>query len=141
MRQEVVLAVIIGLVLGIIITFGVYTANVSVKNQASVSPTPTQSQITPAPSTQNNLVTLTSPSDGDIINVPTATISGQVKAGVKLIILSEKEDLVVVPEENLSFNQIVKLEGGANLITITAILGDQKQEIFLNLVYSTTKYE
>lgn len=141
MRQEVILAIIIGLVLGLIITFGVYTANKSVNqsNNPPVKPTPVSA--TPSPSTKNDLVTISSPSDGDLIYTASATISGQIQENTQLIILSENEDLVVTPNEDLSFSQVVKLISGANLITITAIQGDQKQEIFLNLVYTTTKYE
>lgn len=143
MRKEVTLAIIIGLILGLIITYGVYTANQATtpkNNLASgdnTSATPAAS-VTPSPDT---LFTLVSPTDGDIVDQNFATISGKLKVGSQMIVLSESEDLVVTPNTDGTFIQTVKLVTGANLIQITAVNGDIRQDQLLNIVYSTTKYE
>lgn len=139
MRKEVILAITIGLALGLIITFGVYTANKATQTNVVTgnAPTPVAS-VTPSP---NTLFTLSSPSDGDILNTNSATISGKLKPGSQLIILDESEDLVVTPNPDGTFSQTIKLVSGANLIHLYAVGGDVRQEQQLNLVFSTTKYE
>lgn len=142
MRKEVILAITIGLLLGLIITFGIYTANQATSKTDSVS----DNQLLPTPGTTNvtdsqALITLVSPLDGEIFKVAEATISGKVKPGTQLIILSESEDLVVTIDKDNSFNQTVKLASGANLIELIAINGTDRQDIKINLVYTTANYE
>src|SRR5687767_11775761 len=112
MKKEVLLAIIIGLILGLIITFGIYQANRYTKptNTPEVNITPT-----PSPSTQSSLITLISPSDGDIFQDSVATISGSVKPGVFLTLLTEDDEIFVITKNN-QFNEEIELNTGANLI-------------------------
>ncbi len=139
MRKEIILAIIIGLVFGLIITFGIYFANRSTsalnnQDQAIITPTP-------SPTIQDNLLSLTSLSDGDIFSDSVATISGSIKDGVTLVIISENNELFITPK-NKRFSEEIMLVPGANLIQITALSRDnQRQEVFLNLVYTNAQLD
>lgn len=138
MRKEVVLAIVIGLSLGLIIIFGVYTANQATQNQTGRFSTPTPN-LTQSPTPQPaSRLTLVSPQDGDVFTTDIATVSGQTQAGSQLIILTESEDLVVPLEENGYFAQTIKLAKGANFVQVISVNPEGNQEtIKLNLVYTT----
>lgn len=136
MRKEVLIAVIIGLVLGGIITFGIYTANQS-NNRQEQEP---QTNVTPSPSPIENLFQLSSPQDGDILSTPTATLSGSLKSDTYLVISTDQSDYFVKPNSDNSFSQSITLTQGANPIKLTAIdFDNNRQELTINLVYTTAK--
>lgn len=136
MKKEVLLAIIIGLIFGLVITFGIYQANryAMPSKQAEAAPTPT-----PTPNETTSLVSLISPSDGDIFSVDVATISGTVQEGVFLTLLAEGQEFFVGSKDN-HFSVEIDLITGANLVQIIALTAEgQRQEIKLNLVYTTAK--
>ncbi len=139
MKKEVILAIIIGLIFGLVITFGIYQANHYAKpknnsEQNNVTPTPTPTQ-------ENSLILLDYPSDGDIFQDSSATISGSVKSGVILTLLTEDDERFIITQNN-RFNEEITLNTGANLIELIAISPEgQRQEIKLNLVYTTADLE
>lgn len=136
MRKEVLIAVIIGLVLGGIITFGIYTANQS-NNRQEQEP---QTNVTPSPSPIENLFQLSSPQDGDILSTSTATLSGSLKSDTYLVISTDQSDYFVKPNSDNSFSQSITLTQGANPIKLTAIdFDNNRQELTINLVYTTAK--
>lgn len=136
MRKEVLIAVIIGLVLGGIITFGIYTANQS-NNRQDQEP---QTNVTPSPSPIENLFQLSSPQDGDILSTSTATLSGSLKSDTYLVISTDQSDYFVKPNSDNSFSQSITLTQGANPIKLTAIdFDNNRQELTINLVYTTAK--
>ena len=138
MRKEIILAITIGLIFGLIITFGIYFANRSTSSLRSSG----QPQVTPTPTPQeDSLLTLDMPSDGDIFNTSLATLSGNVKDGVILILLTENNELFLNPKNN-SFLQEIELTSGANLVQLTALSADgQRQEVSLNLVYTKAQLD
>lgn len=135
MRKEVIFAVLIGLILGSILIYGIYTANKSVQNtnpdnSADISPTPTPSKA--------SLVTITRPQDGTIITSPEATITGQLNQpkDTVLFIITESEEILINPSETGFFEESINLSRGGNFIQISAITNNgQRQDEYLNLVY------
>lgn len=134
MRKEVLIAVILGLILGSILVYGIYRAsNVNI-------PVPESSnQVTPSPTGEvNNLLTIANPQDGDIFSSQVATVSGQTDPQNALIIVTESEQLLPQISATGSFSQTISLIKGGNLIQVSAITSDgRRQDIFLNLVYLT----
>lgn len=130
MRKEVILAIIIGLLLGSVLVYGLHRANQAITppdQQTSLSPSPTP---TPAP-----LLTINSPFDGQIFTTNTATISGRTQPGNALIILTEEDELTPSLDQAGKFSQSIDLITGGNLIQVTAISpSGQRQDEFLNLV-------
>lgn len=139
MRKEVFLAILLGLILGGIITFGFYQANKSTQNSTTADTTPS-----PTPgseiATDTNLLTINSPKDGAIFSTDSATISGQTNSSDTIIvILTPTRSFVVKPDTNNQFSQNIELDAGGNLIQISAInsLG-QRQDQYINLAYSSS---
>lgn len=134
MRKEVLGAIILGLILGAVIVAGYYRAD-QAKHSRLEPGTPT---VTPEVSPNTQLLTITSPADGDIFNTPVATISGTTTPEARIVIVSENDQEIVKPSPNGYFNQEVELDGGTNRIQVSAInpTGDREDRI-LNLVYTT----
>lgn len=135
MRKEIILAIILGLILGAVIVFGYYRTN-------SISPVPGESpQITISPTiapANQGLLLLTAPQDGDIFSEPVATISGTTLSSARIVIVSENEQLFVKPSPNGYFNQEITLDSGLNTVLISAIdINGDRADKTINLVFTT----
>lgn len=138
MRKEVIIAIILGLVLGSVLVYGIYTAN---KAATSVI-RPTQETATNQEETvaQTELLTITTPLDGDIFSTPVATISGQTDPQNALVIITENDQFTPETDQDGNFILEIKLIKGGNLIQITAITPTgQRRDEYLNLVYTVTE--
>lgn len=142
MKKEVVLAISIGFALGLIITFGIWTANQSLKNlpqpspkaTISPSPTPSNSQIT------NNQLTINTPDDEALVTSNSITISGSTAPAAKLLIISENGEQTAVADASGNFSFDVDLITGFNVITIHSYSADgQEFSKSLTITYSTAK--
>jgi len=137
MRKEVVIAIILGLVLGSILVYGIYTANKAAKDV--IQPTQQTQEQPENEQKQNSILTVNSPEDGDILDTPTATISGQTSLDNALVIITETDQFTPNTDENGFFYLEVELIKGGNLIQVTAITpSGQRRDEYLNLVYTTS---
>ena len=136
---KVVLAIIIGLILGGIILFGIKIANQSAKEAAA--PTTPSGQIASLPHSgrrQSNL-SLTEPINHAVVNTSSVKISGKTLPA-SAIAIGEADDALLTADGDGNFTTDFKLSGGENLITVTVLLPDQKIEtVDVSVVYSTAK--
>jgi hypothetical protein len=119
MRKEVLWAIIAGVVLGLIVAFGVYRINSSIsgnKNNNTDLSTPT-----PKPATPGEFkIVLDKPGDNDVITQNTVTVSGLTKALSWITISGESGDYIVQSDKSGVFSQEVDLVAGVNQIKVTA---------------------
>ena len=143
MKKEVFLAIAIGFALGLVITFGIWTANKSLKNlpQAGVSPTPSPTAVSPTPIPPvANALTISSPDDEALINDNSVTISGQTTANSTVLIVWEQDEQVVATDTSGNFSLKVDLVAGYNVITVYAYdtAGNESSKS-LTVTYTTAK--
>jgi len=151
MKKEVFLAVAIGFGLGLVITFGIWTANKSLKDAQLAQPTPTpaptvapQGEVGPTPisqpTAQNLQLTVSSPEDEALVTKDTVTITGKTAAEAGVVIVSELGEQIVTADTSGNFTADVELEGGYNNLTITAIdtAGNSATQT-LTITYTTAK--
>ncbi len=124
MKKEVILAVTVGFVLGLIITFGVWTANKNLKplisqNQNRPTPTPI-STTTPTPAQSQISISITSPENEFVTTDKNLTLTGQTQPGLTVFITTEIGQTVVLADSAGKFTYEFSLEGGYNRITATA---------------------
>jgi hypothetical protein len=146
MKKEVFLAVLVGFVLGLLITFGVWTANRSLKpgvspTTASVLPTPLPSVSPEQPSTSTTSLSITSPAEDETLTTTdTVTFSGKTSPGAAVAVTYEGGEEILTADGTGTFSTEVKLEGGYNRIVATAVDQDGNQGTQEILVtYSTSK--
>ncbi len=141
MKKEVILAISIGFALGLIITFGIWTANQSFKNlpqpspKASVAPSPTPTNQQPT-----NQLTISTPDDESLVSTGTVTLSGTTTPNATLLIVSENGEQTANANASGAFSLDVDLITGFNTITVYSYSTDGKEASkSLTITYSTAK--
>ena len=138
MRKEVLIAIILGLILGSILVYGIYTANQASSTYTDNSTKETSQDQTEDSHPDKQTLSISSPQDGDIFYSPQATISGQTDPQNALVIITENDHLIPNINEDGSFSQSITLIRGGNLIQVTSITpAGQRQDSYLNLVYTS----
>ena len=149
MKKEVLLAISIGFALGLVITFGIWTANKSLAGLKNTKPNPSPTvaaQVTPIANptispvpTSGNLI-LTSPEDEAFSSKNTTTVAGKTTPGATIVILYEGDDDVLLADASGNFTDDIDLIAGFNNITVSAFDAQgNKSTQTLVVTYSTAK--
>lgn len=141
MKKEVWLAIFLGLMVGILISLGIYIANRALKTKRLSSNIPqTTSLSSPLPSPSSLIIN--EPENNLVFKVNEATISGQAKPEATIAILAENQEDLLMADKQGFFSTKISLISGLNEIKIVAIDNNANQEEkIIQLVYSTTKIE
>lgn len=142
-KKEVTVAVIIGLIIGVLVVGGILRARSAINNMKTlgdITKTPLSSQ---NPSSENNngelflsLITV----DNQVVNTPTITVTGKTLPASYVVLNSEKGDYIIVPNDLGTFSQEVILVKGANTIVVTVYEENgNKQEQTLTVVYTSAE--
>ena len=147
MKKEVLLAIFLGFGLGLIITFGIWTANKSLqqlKNRNTntmVSPSP-DANITPEPTRAQQdaplQLTVTSPEDESLSNQDSVTVTGKASAKANIIIVYEDGEKIIQADDSGNISQEIDLVGGYNTIVITTFDNDGNESTETRVVTYTT---
>ena len=120
MRKELILTILIGLVVGLVVVFGIYrTKNFftprdqGTKLEASPSPQPSAE-------TLGNLVIHT-PEDESIQETSETTIAGTTNANAFVIIFVGDQEFITTADESGNFSISTDLETGSNIIVINSL--------------------
>lgn len=133
MRKEVLVAIILGITLGLVIAFGVWRANLALAPRRQVS---TQTQPSPTPPAFE--LVITTPEDETVVADATIDVSGKTESGATVIVQYEEGAVTVLADASGSFSQEIELVAGANTITVSAFAQDGEGiEKTLTVVYST----
>lgn len=143
MRKEVLIAIIIGFVLGLVITFGIWTANKALKETAPTATAPAEevSEETPTPKPALELL-ITSPEDNSVSEKEMIEVSGQTVVNAIIAITYPDGEKLIEADEDGNFSTEISLVGGDNQIKVSAFNeeGDEVTKT-LSVVYSTAKIE
>ncbi len=138
MRKELVVASIIGIGFGLVIAFGAYRINSSLK------PNTPQTKATPKP--KGNIsefkITLDKPQNNDVVTLDSTRVSGITKPLSWITVSGVDEDYIIQADEKGIFGEDVNLVSGINQIKLTAFdsQGGQSTEKVL-VVYSSSFQE
>lgn len=139
MKKEVLLAIVIGFGIGLLITFGIYTARTALQKQAAASPSP-QAAVTPAPSEKPSSLTITEPKADTLTDTDKVTVSGTASPEATVALTTADTQKIVVADKTGHFSSEVELSGGVNTITITSFAADgTKSQASTTIVYSTAQ--
>lgn len=138
MRKEVLLAIIIGVILGAVILYGLKIANESA-TPATPEETQTSQTITTPTPTPTNTLTIDNPTDHFVSFEKNLTLTGRATPQTNLAITSEGADDIVTADDSGKFTSELSLVLGENPITISAFFPDGTQTVqTLNVIYTTS---
>ena len=125
MRKEVILAVIIGIILGGVILYGINLANNSSSLKSTTDKTTTDTEVSPTPAIKTNDITFITPQDHAVVTDTQVNLKGTTKPNANIAIITESDDILTVADANGNFSSPINLIGGENTISVTSV--DDKQ--------------
>ena len=136
MRKEVIVIVFLGILLGVIVSYGFLRANNALKtNGTNTEKAIAQKQ---EGNSANELVlSVASPSENEVLTEEKTSVSGITKANSWITISSEGEDYILQSDNSGSFEQNINLIGGVNQIIVHANDNGSANEKILTVVYSS----
>lgn len=142
MKKEVLIAIIIGFGLGLVITFGIWSANKAIKDSAPTASEPISvpEVVSPTPVPPAFSLNLFMPEDNSISDQEKIEVSGETAPEAIVVILYQKGEKILEADEEGLFTTEIDLEGGVNEIRITAY--DQEgneEEKTVTVVFSTAE--
>jgi hypothetical protein len=141
MKKEVVLAITIGFIVGLVITFVFYRFKIIPgQNNEILSPAPSNNSQGLNNSPSDSVLTIISPLDQSISQEAKTTISGKTNSLSWVVIMGEKGEKMVQADNEGNFQTDLLLISGENEIFITAV-NNEGEEISqtLTIVYSTAE--
>jgi len=141
MKKEVLIAILSGLILGLIVTAGIYTANKSIEQQKIKKSA--NEQTSPVPSSPANnadkQLTITSHQPFDLIDQSEVTIAGIAWPQAVVALMTENDNQLVTADNEGVFSFTTNLIKGFNEITVVATDNENNtQTTNLTLTYSTS---
>lgn len=140
MKKEVLIAIIIGFAIGLVIAFGIWMANKSLKQITPEKETssPQINQTTPTPPART--LTIDNPTEDFISNQEKITVSGKATPEASVVIIFQEGEKIITADSEGVFSAEITLMGGANEIKISAFdtEGEETSKI-INGVYSTAE--
>ncbi|MFZ5376771.1 MAG: hypothetical protein ACOZAN_03855 [Patescibacteria group bacterium] len=120
MRKEVVIAVLIGLIMGLVITFGVYQSRTAT---TEINPKPgiaiTEDSTASAANSQQLMIS--SPEDESVTTEKTISVTGTTLPQNFVVILVNNEPYITTSDDSGNFSVEVSLKQISNVIIVHAI--------------------
>lgn len=141
MRKEVLFAIIVGALVGLVIAFGVWRANKAFmpqRGQAGQQAVTTGALGGPGEQqVQNSQLIVTSPENNSIVSSNKIVVEGTAPAESTIVITTNVAEAITQASGG-AFRQEIEVDGGANEVKVASY--DQeanKSEVVLTIVYST----
>ncbi len=146
MRKEVSIAIIIGILLGAIILYGLKIASDTTNSLNQVTPTPTTQDINKKdieedPGSKNKSL-ITSHVTSQVLFEKEVVLKGKTTPNNKVVIIWEDDEAIITSDTDGNFTQKITLVTGENNVFVDALNPDQTlTSENLKLYYSTKPIE
>ena len=119
MKKEILIAIFVGLSMGLIITFGVYRVRTSVSKPVVdfVEKAREQNEVVATPT----ILALHNPEDGTVQTQTDLTVTGTTIAGSFIVLFINDTDYISNSDESGNFSFKVELENGVNIIRVHVV--------------------
>jgi hypothetical protein len=123
MRKEILLAIFVGITLGLMITFGIYqNRENSQSNQNIASDELVSNQLASDSSdTQDSVLSISTPEDNLLTEQKSLIVSGTTSANSMVIIFVNNTEVVATSDAGGNFSKEVILDKGGNYLQIYAL--------------------
>lgn len=141
MKKEVVIAIIVGFSLGLVITYGVYRAQNSLKQKAAQDEI-IQTEPSLVEEKETNLLSITHPENGTITGEETIAIGGITQKNALISVISNNDEKLTQADNLGNFSIEINLAAGPNQIDVTAFnQAGFRQDKTVYVVYSSYDLE
>lgn len=137
MKKEVFIAIIIGFGIGLIITYGIYTAQTAIKNRTNNTQN-IESNDQNKTETEGHNVHIVSPEIETVSPEPQITLSGTTTPNSYIVILTSADEYITKSDQSGSFASEITLEAGANFIGVTSISPEGTKATAQTIISHTT---
>ncbi len=143
MKKEVVIAIIIGLSLGLVVTYGIYRAKTSLSSGQQAASTTNDASPTPPGSVHNSLKLL-SPEDESVQANNEVKVTGATDPDAIVIIFMNEQPKVIHADKSGNFSIQATLQAGSNVITVRTLdeegnsVEEQRTVIFTTASFEDT---
>ncbi|MEO8581828.1 MAG: hypothetical protein ABI425_04635 [Patescibacteria group bacterium] len=143
MKKEAIFAIIMGVIVGLGITFGIYKLKKSSATSTEDQLKKIDQQATPTPSADaNQKLLITSPKDESILTSTTLRVSGSAEPNEMIVVFINDKEYITQADSIGAFAQDVELDAGGNILQFTAIASDGKQtSVTQNVVVSSVSLD
>lgn len=136
MKKELFVAIILGLSMGLIITYGIYRAQqVDTRQQAAILEIDTE-ELADISDLQNTLI-IDSPKDESVVDQQNISVAGQTLPGAFVVIYVNEDPVITSADSTGAFSITARLRTGANVISVHSIAEDGT-EVVADVVVSYT---
>lgn len=137
MRKEIIVAILLGLSLGLFITYGLYRTRSSDSTQEAEQ---IEQALTSSPEIEvlSNLV-VHSPEDESIVNESDVTVAGDTEPDNFVVIFINDNEYVTTADDAGAFSISGQLETGSNVIQVYSLDEDGNETVEERVVIYTTQ--
>lgn len=136
MKKELFVAIILGLSMGLIITYGIYRAQqVDTRQQAAILEIDTE-ELADISDLQNTLI-IDSPKDESVVDQQNISVAGQTLPGAFVVIYVNEDPVITTADSSGAFSITARLRTGANVISVHSVAEDGT-EVVADVVVSYT---
>jgi hypothetical protein len=143
MRKEIFVAIVVGILVGLAITFGLYSLREQIfKNRTAETIEETRKQLAQPSPTPLSSISLQQPEQDLLTDEKTLKVVGRTLPGSYIVLLTPGNEYLTTADADGDFAHDVDLVAGGNRITIVVTSPDGKQETLVrNVVYSTVNLD
>jgi hypothetical protein len=138
MKKEMIISVLVGLIFGLIIVYGVYTARTSLTapdnstNKLNSTPTPASDQ------NINEKLIIHNPLDEQVVDQKTIAVTGSTDPNSYIVVFINDNEYISSADDKGYFSIEGNLENGSNIIQIYALNEDGQSTVEERTVIYTT---
>jgi len=139
MQKEIVIAIVFGGLLGLVVAFGIWRVNVSLKNQPDETITGNLNSGEINNEKTDLSLSISSPPDKSVMTEEPVEVVGITESGAYVLISGNEDDQIVTSDENGEFRAQVGLVGGINHLNMLSYSHTNKKSVStsMKLVFST----
>lgn len=123
MKKEVILAILIGLGMGLFITYGVYRVRTSISTPP-VTDLEEATEASPTTTATPALIAIHNPEHGQVQSESSTTVTGTTTENAYVVLFVNDSDYISTADETGNFSFEVELKDGPNYLTVHVIHND-----------------
>jgi hypothetical protein len=121
MKKELLVAVVIGLLVGLVITYGVYRASTAGRGPRSTTQTTITTDST---AHETSTLVLSSPEDESVQTTDQITVAGTTLPDSTVVVFVNDLEHITTADRSGNFSVVGKLEAGSNVIIVHSLTED-----------------